>query len=93
MARATGRAACPGCATRQRRSEPATSEPAVWYDTLARDWVLRLPLSGTTAGALLPLEIGWFDADFSSVYRAAADILFASEDLDDTVEASSSEAG
>jgi hypothetical protein len=34
---------CPGCETRRRRVEAAGDCPVVWYDTLARDWVLRLP--------------------------------------------------
>ena len=36
--------------------------PAVWYDTVFRDWVVQLPWIGPGDGAILPLEIRWFDA-------------------------------
>jgi hypothetical protein len=86
---------CPGCETRRRRLEACGDEPAVWYDTLVCDWVVRLPLRepanaallpiGEPANAaLLPLEIHWFDAPWAEVYRAAADVAFGGDRLKDT---------
>ena len=67
---------CPSCETRRRRHAPAGAEPAVWYDTLLCDWVVQLPLQGLTGGALLPLEISFFDANWADVYRTAADVCY-----------------
>ena len=67
---------CPSCETQRRRHAPAGAEPAVWYDTLLCDWVVQLPLWGLTGGALLPLEINFFDANWADVYRAAADVCY-----------------
>jgi hypothetical protein len=67
---------CPGCETRRRRHAPAGAEPAVWYDTLLCDWVVQLPCEGLAGGALLPLEMNFFDANWAEVYRAAADVCF-----------------
>ena len=67
---------CPSCETRRRRHTPAGAEPAVWYDTLLCDWVVQLPCEGLTGGALLPLEINFFDANWADVYRAAADVCY-----------------
>jgi hypothetical protein len=74
-----GRQPCPGCETHCKRLEPGGAEPTVWYDTLLGDWVLRLPCHGLRDGALLPLEIPWFDAPRAEVYRAAGDIAYASD--------------
>lgn len=74
-------ARCPGCETRRRRLEPARAEPSVWYDTMLGDWVVLLPCGGLDAGALLPLEIPWFDAPWSEVYRAAGDVAYGSDAL------------
>jgi hypothetical protein len=68
---------CPGCETRRRRAKPSGPEPAVWYDTLMCDWVVRL--SGT---AILPLELRWFDVPEASVYRAAGDLAYLGDALD-----------
>jgi hypothetical protein len=67
---------CPGCETYLRRHSPAGVEPAVWYDTLLCDWVVQLPCEGLPAGALLPLEIYFFDANWADVYRTAADVCY-----------------
>jgi hypothetical protein len=72
---------CPGCETSCRRSGQGERSPAVWYDTLLDDWVLRLP-DGRGSGAILPLEIGWFDAPEAGVYRAASDIAHCGDDLE-----------
>jgi hypothetical protein len=70
---------CPGCESRRKRLEPAGGAPAVWYDASLRDWVVRLPCSGSGDGGVLPLEIPWFDAPWAEVYRAAADIAYAGD--------------
>lgn len=67
---------CPSCETRRRRHAPAGAEPAVWYDTLLCDWVVQVPCEGLSGGALLPLEISFFDANWADVYRAAADVCY-----------------
>jgi hypothetical protein len=67
---------CPSCETHRRRHAPAGVEPAVWYDTLLCDWVVQLPCPGLTGGALLPLELNFFDANWADVYRAAADVCY-----------------
>jgi hypothetical protein len=51
----------------------------VWYDTVLCDWVIQLPFEGLSGGALLPLGIGWFDANWAAVYRAAADVCYADD--------------
>ena len=71
---------CPACETRRRRAVLDTSAPAVWYDTLLGDWVVRLP--GATANVVLPLEIGRFDASEAVVYRAASDIAHSGDALE-----------
>jgi hypothetical protein len=68
---------CPGCETRRRRAEAAGPEPIVWYDTLLRDWVVRL-----TNAAILPLELRWFDLPQPAVYRAASDLACLGDELD-----------
>lgn len=73
--------ACPGCETSRRRLETPREEPAVWYDTLIGDWVVRLPIDSRGDAALLPLEIGWFDSPFAAVYRSAADVVYRAEEL------------
>jgi hypothetical protein len=69
---------CPECETRRRRAAEVVSGPTVWYDTRLDDWVLRLP----GCQALLPLEIGGFDAPEVTVYRAASDIAHSGDALD-----------
>ena len=59
-----GHHACPGCETRRRRLGPVGPDPTVWFDTLLSDWVVQVPWPDACAGTLLPLEIGWFDADW-----------------------------
>jgi hypothetical protein len=70
---------CPGCEARRQRRSSAGEEPAVWYDTSLGDWVLWLPGTGPRDGTLLPLEIPWFDAPWSDVYRAASDLAFGGD--------------
>jgi hypothetical protein len=72
---------CPACETRRKRRAAADAEPAVWYDTLLSDWVVRLPCRGLRDGALLPLEIRCYDASWAEVYRAAADLAYGSDAL------------
>ena len=73
--------ACPGCETRRNRSTVASgrTRPCVWYDTVLRDWVVQLAWTGPGGGAILPLEIRWFDASLASVYRAAGDLAFSGD--------------
>jgi hypothetical protein len=66
-----GDRSCPGCETSRRRACSGPGAPSVWYDTLLSDWVVQLPHG---AGAILPLEISWFDAPEVVVYRAASDL-------------------
>jgi hypothetical protein len=68
---------CPGCETRARRASSAGSEPAVWYDTLLRDWVVQL-----SNAAVLPLELRWFDLPQATVYRAAGDLAYLGDEFD-----------
>lgn len=68
---------CPGCETLRRRAEAAGPEPTVWYDTLLRDWVVRL-----SNAAILPLELHWFDLPQPVVYRAASDLAYLGDELD-----------
>ena len=70
---------CPCCETRRRRLELAGADPAVWYDALIGDWVVRVPCGALCGSALLPLGIGWFDASWAEVYRAASDIVYADD--------------
>ncbi len=72
---------CPACESYRRRREPAGADPAVWYDAALADWVVRLPCGSSPTGVLLPLEIGFFDASWAEVYRAAADIAFSGDAL------------
>ena len=76
---------CPRCEAERRRFETAGADPAVWYETSLRDWVVRLPCPGLEHGALLPLEIGWFDADWAEVYRAASDLAHSGAELGDFI--------
>jgi hypothetical protein len=67
---------CPGCETHRRRLEPASLDPTVWYDTWLEDWVVRLPCGGLKEGALLPMELRWFDTAWAEVIRVAADVAY-----------------
>ncbi len=49
----------------------------MWYDAWLGDWVVRVPCGSLCDGALLPLEIRWFDASWAEVHRAASDIVYA----------------
>lgn len=73
-----GERSCPGCETRYHRTR-ACGRPTVWYDTVLLDWVVQLPWSGPGAGAILPLEIRWFDAPQATIYRAAGDLAFSGD--------------
>lgn len=70
---------CPRCETRRRRIEPPDGSTTVWYDTLLRDWVVRLPVVHHQTDAIFPLGLWWFDVPWVEVYRAAADLAFAEE--------------
>ena len=72
---------CPGCETRRRRQEAPGQDPAVWYDTLVGDWVIRIRIPGCAEATLLPLGVHWFDADWADVYRAASDAAYGDEQL------------
>jgi hypothetical protein len=74
---------CPRCEACRRRLEPAGAEPAVWYDTALGDWVVRVPCRPPGVCALLPLEIGWFDAPWAAVYRAASDVVNGGDEFED----------
>jgi hypothetical protein len=67
--------------------EPPGTDPTVWYDALVGDWVLRLPCPGLPGGALLPLEIRWFNAPGAEVYRAAGDLAYAGDAFEDLASA------
>jgi len=49
-----------------------------------RDWVVHLPWTGRGGGAILPLEIRWFDAPVASVYRAAGDLAFSGDAIEES---------
>lgn len=68
---------CPACHTLDRRAA-TTDQPEVWYDTQLDDWVVRVP-DAKGAGAILPLEIRWFDAPMMLVHQSAADLVYAGE--------------
>ena len=70
---------CPRCETRRRRLEPPSGCTTVWYDTVLRDWVVRLPVVRLQMDAILPLGLWWYDVPSVDVYRAAADVAFAEE--------------
>ncbi len=55
----------------------------MWYDVSLGDWVVRVPCGSLCDGALLPLEIRWFDASWAEVYRAASDIVYAHDAFED----------
>jgi hypothetical protein len=84
---------CPGCETRRRRLELAGADPAVWYDASLGDWVVRVPCGPVGDGALLSLEIGWFDAAWAEVYRAASDIVYAHDAFEAAAQAMGREVG
>jgi len=77
--REAGAAPCPRCQSAAKGREGAGTDPAVWYDTARNDWVVRLPRDGRRAGTVLPLHIGWFDAPWAEVYRAASDVVHGAE--------------
>jgi hypothetical protein len=70
---------CPRCETRRRRIEPPGGYTSLWYDTLLRDWVVRVPVVRFEMDAILPLGLWWYDVPWVEVYRAAADLAFAEE--------------
>lgn len=72
---------CPECETRRRRASSTAREPAVWFDTLLDDWVLRLA-GEHGCDVILPLEIPWFDAPGALVYRKASDIAHSGDAFD-----------
>ena len=70
---------CPSCDTRRNRTGASGPRARVWYDTVLGDWVVRLPWTGPGEGAILPLEIRWFDASQAAIYRAAGDLAFSGD--------------
>ena len=70
---------CPNCDTRRNRAGASGPRARVWYDTALGDWVVRLPWTGPGEGAILPLEIRWFDASQAAIYRAAGDLAFSGD--------------
>jgi hypothetical protein len=79
------REGCPHCRTSREResSRHADGEPRIWFDTITRDWLVWQPLEDLDAGVTLPLGIGRFDARRAVVYRAAAALLFDSQQFHD----------
>ncbi|MGA2013052.1 MAG: hypothetical protein ABSH51_21285 [Solirubrobacteraceae bacterium] len=71
---------CARCETARRRGQQSDATPAVWFDTLAGDWVVALPDRRGRA-AILPLEIRWYDAREAVVYRAASDLAYCGDEL------------
>jgi hypothetical protein len=65
---------CPGCLSRRNRVEDTHGEPLAWYDTTLREWVVRITcVEGP--GAIVPLEIRWYDAPHALVQAAAAQVV------------------
>jgi len=60
-----------------RRLELAGGGPAVWYDASLGGCMVRVPRGAACDGALLPLELWWFDASWVQVYRPASAIVYA----------------
>jgi hypothetical protein len=79
------REGCPHCRTRRERGalHGEDAEPRIWFDTITRDWLVWQPLEDLTAGVTLPLGIGRYDARRAVVYRAAAALLFDSQQFHD----------
>jgi hypothetical protein len=79
------REGCPNCRTKREREsrEHTDGEPRIWFDTLTRDWLVWQPLEDFDGGVTLPLGIGRFDARRAVVYRAAAALLFDSQQFQD----------
>jgi hypothetical protein len=79
------REGCPHCRTSRERQSPRgeDAEPRIWFDTIMRDWLVWQPLEGFDEGATLPLGIGRFDARRAVIYRAAAGLLFDSQQFQD----------
>ena len=65
---------CPGCLSSALRAQVTVATPVAWYDTVLQGWVMRVP-HGTEAGAILPLEIRWYDVPQALVQIAAAQAL------------------
>jgi hypothetical protein len=79
------REGCPHCRTHRERSSAGAhdQEPRIWFDTITRDWLVWQPLDDSGDGVTLPLGIGRYDARRAVVYRAAAALLFDSQQLAD----------
>src|SRR2546429_632657 len=56
------REGCPHCRTLREREAPrdCDDEPRIWFDTMARDWLMWQPIKGG-AGGTMPLGIPRFD--------------------------------
>jgi hypothetical protein len=72
---------CPACHAFDRRAASG-DQPGVWYDPQLGDWVVRVP-DAKGPGAILPLELRWFDSSMTLVYQSAADLVYAGETLSD----------
>jgi hypothetical protein len=79
------RESCPHCRTLRERGPERNDddEPRIWFDTITRDWLVWQPLDDFGAGVTLPLGIGRYDARRAVVYRAAAALLFDSQQFHD----------
>src|SRR4051794_8040094 len=79
------REGCPHCRTRRERSagRGEDHEPRIWFDTIMRDWLVWQPLEDSGDGVTLPLGIGRYDARRAVIYRAAAALLFDSQQVQD----------
>jgi hypothetical protein len=79
---------CPRCLSIDEKAAadpPLGSEPRLWYDTGAREWMLTRRLEGSDDALVLPLGVGHFDAEGQELLRASLhfldDDLFREEDL------------
>jgi hypothetical protein len=79
------REGCPHCRTKRERESARGEdhEPRIWFDTLTRDWLVWQPLEEFDEGVTVPLGIGRYDARRAVVYRAAAALLFDSQQFHD----------
>jgi hypothetical protein len=79
------REGCPHCRTRRERQAARSDEqePRIWFDTITRDWLVWQPLEDCDEGVTLPLGIGRYDARRAVVYRAAAGLLFDTQQFQD----------
>jgi hypothetical protein len=65
---------CPACLSAESRT--GTDHPLAWYDTAAREWVVRVP-GGPSTDAVVPLGIRWYDVPRALINIAAARVFDA----------------